>query len=120
MSDAVPNTGAPFTLDQTALGLVKFAQVGLTPNWSTQQPASTWLAFQFNGATMFSVTQGGTLVAQANVAIGGANGPTWSSGAGAPAAVQPRGSLYSRTDGAVGSTLYVSQGGGAWNAVAGV
>lgn len=34
--------------------------------------------------------------------------------------VLPRGSLYLRTDGAVGSTLYVSQGGGTWNAVAGV
>ena len=32
----------------------------------------------------------------------------------------PRGTLYLRTDGGVGSTLYVSQGGGTWNAVAGV
>jgi hypothetical protein len=47
-------------------------------------------------------------------------GPTWTSGAGAPSATQPVGSLYSNTTGAVGATLYVSRGGGTWNAVAGV
>ena len=51
----------------------------------------------------------------------GSGGPTWSTGTGAPIAnTQPIGSLYSRTDGAVGSTLYVSRGGGTWAAVAGV
>lgn len=52
--------------------------------------------------------------------VGGSGGPTWTQGTGAPSATQPKGSLYSRADGAVGSTLYVSQGGGTWNAVAGV
>ena len=47
-------------------------------------------------------------------------GPTIRAGAGAASGTQPKGSLWSRTDGAVGSTLYVSQGGGTWNAVAGV
>ena len=47
-------------------------------------------------------------------------GPTWTSGGAVPAATQPKGSLYTRTGGAVGSTLYVSQGAGTWNAVAGV
>jgi hypothetical protein len=47
-------------------------------------------------------------------------GPTWSGGTGAPASTQPVGSLYSRTDGAVGTTLYVSRGAGTWNPVAGV
>jgi hypothetical protein len=47
-------------------------------------------------------------------------GVNWSAGNGAPGANQPRGSLFSRLDGAVGSTLYVSQGGGTWNPVAGV
>jgi hypothetical protein len=49
-----------------------------------------------------------------------AAGPTWTGGSGVPASTQPKGSLYSRTGGAVGSTLYVSQGGGTWNPVAGV
>jgi hypothetical protein len=51
---------------------------------------------------------------------GGVLGPTWTAGTGAPATTEPLGSLYSRADGAVGSTLYVSRGGGTWAAVAGV
>jgi hypothetical protein len=47
-------------------------------------------------------------------------GPTWTAGTGAPASTQPLGSMWSRTDGSVGTTLYVSRGGGTWNAVAGV
>jgi hypothetical protein len=46
--------------------------------------------------------------------------PSWTHGTGAPTATQPLGSLYSRDDGGVGSTLYVSRGSGTWNAVAGV
>ena len=49
-----------------------------------------------------------------------AGGVTWTAGTGFPTASQPRGSLYSRLDGAVGTTLYVSQSGGAWSSVAGV
>jgi len=41
-------------------------------------------------------------------------------GTGAASGTQPQGSLYLRTGGGVGSTLYVSQGGGTWNAVASV
>lgn len=50
----------------------------------------------------------------------GSAGPTWTSGSGVPVSTQPKGSLYTRTGGGVGSTLYVSQGAGTWNAVAGV
>jgi hypothetical protein len=42
----------------------------------------------------------------------------WISGTGAPTSSQGRGSLYSRTDGGVGSSLYVCQGGTTWAAVA--
>lgn len=49
----------------------------------------------------------------------GPGGPTWTSGTGAPTATAPIGSLYSRTDGTVGATLYV-RGASAWTAVAGV
>jgi hypothetical protein len=48
------------------------------------------------------------------------SGPTIRSGTGAATGTQPKGSVWMRTDGAAGSTLYVSQGGGTWNAVAGV
>lgn len=52
----------------------------------------------------------------------GAGGPRIWAQSGVPPVILalPRGTLYLRTDGAVGSTLYVSQGGGTWNAVAGV
>ena len=50
--------------------------------------------------------------------IMGSGGPTITTGAGVPAATTPRGSIYMRTGGGVGTTLYVSQGGGTWNAVA--
>ena len=54
------------------------------------------------------------------VMVAGAAGPTITSGSAAPASTQPKGSLYCRTGGGVATTLYVSQGGGTWNAVAGV
>ena len=49
-----------------------------------------------------------------------ASGPTIRSGTGAASGTQPKGSVWMRTDGGVGTTMYVSQGGGTWNAVAGV
>lgn len=52
--------------------------------------------------------------------VGNSVGPTINGGAGIPSYTAPIGSLWSRTDGGVGSTLYVSRGGGSWNAVAGV
>lgn len=47
-----------------------------------------------------------------------ANDPSISAGAGAPSAAEPNGSLYVRTDGAVGTTLYIRVSGG-WVAVVG-
>ncbi len=52
--------------------------------------------------------------------IGGAGGPTITAGTGAPTSVQPNSSEYHRTDGTTGSRLYISAGGGTWNAVSGV
>jgi hypothetical protein len=46
------------------------------------------------------------------------SGLDWTSGAAAPTATKPIGSLYSREGGALGATLYVSRGAGAWAAVA--
>lgn len=59
-------------------------------------------------------------VTATTLTVGSTTGPTWTVGAGAPVATQPLGSLYSRTDGGVGTTLYVSQGGGTWNPISGV
>ena len=53
-------------------------------------------------------------------AIGAMGGPTLTTALGAPTSAQPLGSLYVNASGAVGATLYVSRGGGTWNAVAGV
>lgn len=41
-------------------------------------------------------------------------------GRGVPTAILAKGSVYLRLDGGVGSTMYVTQGAGVWNAVAGV
>jgi len=62
----------------------------------------------------------GTVYATGYLGIGGTAGPQWITQTGAPSATLPVGSLCSRTDGAVGSTLYISRGGGTWAAVAGV
>jgi hypothetical protein len=72
------------------------------------------------GAEIAAVGSNGISASQ--LSVGGATfaGPTWTTGSAAPAATAPVGSLYSRVGGAVGATLYVSRGGGTWNAVAGV
>jgi hypothetical protein len=80
-------------------------------------------AVQFsNGSTvdLNIATSGGASWFSGSVGVGGSSGPNWSSGTGAPTYTASRGSMFSRTDGGVGSTLYVSQGSGVWNAVAGV
>lgn len=75
---------------------------------------NAWALHVAGGNSLF----GGTVTATEFLV--GTTGPTWSVGTGAPAGTKPKGSLYSRTDGAVGTTLYVSQGGGTWNPIAGV
>jgi hypothetical protein len=56
-----------------------------------------------------------------SIQVGSSNGPTWTSGAGAPTSVQQVGSLYCNTTGSTGSRLYISTGfDGIWNAVPGV
>jgi hypothetical protein len=53
-------------------------------------------------------------------AAGASNGPCIVSGSGVPSAAFPKGSVYLNLTGGVGTHLYVSNGGGTWNAVAGV
>lgn len=73
-----------------------------------------------NGLSVSStLLAGGMITSYAAIQVG-SSGPTWTTGSAAPAATAPVGSLYSRTGGAVGATLYVSRGSGTWAAVAGV
>jgi hypothetical protein len=67
------------------------------------------------------MANGGVLIDSASEGITlGSSGPTLTSGSGVPSAAQPVGSLYLNTSGSTGSRLYVSAGGGSWNAVSGV
>jgi hypothetical protein len=75
-------------------------------------------AFSVAGTDRFSVSSTAATVT-VPLTINAA-GPTIRSGTGAATGTQPKGSLWLRTDGAAGSTLYVTQGGGTWAAVAGV
>ena len=61
-----------------------------------------------------------TLLIVNNLLLGSITGPTISTGLGVPTANSPRASIFLRTDGGVGSTVYVSQGVGVWNAIGGV
>ena len=51
---------------------------------------------------------------------GGGSGAIVLSGTGAPTANYVASSIFQRTDGAVGSRIYISQGGGSWTPIAGV
>jgi hypothetical protein len=77
---------------------------------NTKMPyaGGTFTGAIYGPSARFDLFQSGTM-----------GGPTWTSGYGAPASTQPLGSLYSRRDGTVGATLYVSRG-GSWLAVVGV
>lgn len=72
--------------------------------------------------TSLSVTMGASVqlvltTASSGIKFGtGAGAPTITSGTGAPAAAEQNGSLYMRTDGAAGTTLYV-RAAGAWSAL---
>lgn len=55
-------------------------------------------------------------VVTARVTLGSGN-PTITFGAGAPAATEPNGSIYMRSDGTTNTRLYVSQGAGTWSPI---
>ena len=118
---------------------IQFETAG-SPRWIVQTDQTTEsgsnTGSEFN---IFAMTDGGSInntpltinrstglvtLAQgavvASVTIGTSAGPIWSTGTGVPSSTEPKGSMFTRTDGGVGTTLYVSQGGGTWNAVSGV
>jgi len=66
-----------------------------------------------------SRSTGAVTIGTGGLALGTA-GQTINGGIGAATGTQPKGSIWMRTDGGVGTTMYVSQGSGIWNAVAGV
>lgn len=87
---------------------------------------NNWLTVSRTGYVPTAITLSATTIAllgavnATSLGTGGSGGPTWTTGSAAPAATAPVGSLYSRTGGAVGATLYVSRGAGTWAPVAGV
>jgi hypothetical protein len=56
----------------------------------------------------------------AKVNMNSSSGPNIQAGTGAATGTQPAGSIWIRTDGSTGSRIYVSAGGGTWNAIANV
>ena len=99
--------------DVLARGLAAARPVAPTP------PAGTVAAYLATDTGVLSVWDG-TQWVSGTYAGGATANPDWTTGAIAPAATKPVGSLYSRVGGAVGATLYVSRGAGVWAAVAGV
>jgi hypothetical protein len=82
---------------------------------------TTWLTVTRTGFVPQAITLTAPSIVHAGVTvISAAGGPTIRAGPGAATGTQPKGSLWLRTDGAAGSTLYVTQGAGTWAAVAGV
>ena len=77
------------------------------------------VSLRTNAIERLSVTDTAVIAVQP-LTIGASAGPTIRAGTGAASGTQPKGSVWLRTDGAAGTTLYVSQGAGTWNAVAGV
>ena len=69
-------------------------------------------------ALLMTVDRNGNAALKGSLSVS-SQATTITSGSGAPSSTAPKGSLYLRTDGALGSTLYVSQN-GSWNAVSGV
>ena len=127
----VAGIGAPaFTTRSNGAKLVLYNAVGASSGdialgvetgfmWTAVRTTAD--GFKWYGGTTQAMLLAGT--GDLTIAGGHALGPsaaTIRSGTGAASGTQPKGSLWMRTDGAVGSTLYVSQGGGTWNAVAGV
>ena len=121
--------GCTVTLNATATGIT-------VTSGGTNYPEFPPPTVRFSGGTVYRklvarVTMTPTQAAlvlnagnttQVDSLIISSGGPRIVQGTGVPPVILtlPRGTFYLRTDGAVGSTVYVSQGGGTWNAIAGV
>lgn len=68
------------------------------------------------GTVNFSLTAGAAAYISPKFQSASFTGPTWTSGAGVPSGTPAIGSMYSRTDGGIGTSLYVYNG-TAWAAI---
>ena len=128
--------GGYFTVNYNASGVIPLGGAQGTFGWNyngnaevdywsvsgiSSQSHIFWQRTSGGAATrLMDISATGQVTAYNGFAPMSPTGPNIRSGTGAASGTQPKGSLWMRTDGAVGSTLYVSQGAGTWNAVAGV
>lgn len=125
---AVTGSGSGLTF-VPLYGVLAVTVSGAGTNYSEFLPPAVSVSGTIYSTPTFRVTMTATQAdlvlnsggnSQVSTLVVNASGPTMRSGTGAASGTQPKGSLWLRTDGGVGTTLYVSQGGGTWNAVAGV
>lgn len=103
-------TYASGTIDISTVNALNSTILGNSSSIGGSNALFNYFNTQVNSVTAFYAPEFGI----------GLTGPSVTGGNGAPSATKPVGSLYLRTDGAVGGHLYVSQGSGSWLAVAGV
>jgi hypothetical protein len=116
--------GAPRLLRYETAGSARFDIIMETAESGGNSGADiSFRTYDDNGNSLgnpITLKRSNATVGISNLAVGTVNGPTIRAGTGAATGTQPKGSIWMRTDGAAGSTLYVTQGGGTWAAVAGV
>jgi len=131
VEDLAGGTATVLTLrnsNATGTTQVQFTSAAATKSATVQLDSGGNMVFRNSnsgGANYFDAASGGTIFRNSSFAtmfkieengavrIGGASGPTWSSGTGDPESVvtAPQGSLFSRTDGGASTTLYVKTSG---------
>lgn len=79
--------------------------------------ADSILIGQLNASGQTRFSAGIEIVSNSSQAQMNANNPTLTSGPGVPTSIQPKGSIYLRTDGNQSNQIYIS-GGGGWASVA--
>lgn len=82
--------------------------------------ASPWSALPSYLGKLFDAAASSNSRTFTQLNLGSSTGPNISSGTGVPGDTQPAGSIRIRTDGTTGARLYISAGGGTWNAISGV
>jgi hypothetical protein len=123
----IPNNNGLYMQDASGTGQIMLSLSPSNVTFIRPGSAPANIALQnYAGTTLLTVDSGGNVVTasvpvtspQFNLSSG--TGANIRSGTGAASGTQPAGSVWLRTDGGTGSRVYVSAGGGTWNAVAGV
>lgn len=88
------------------------ARLHVTGSGSTSSTTAL-LVENSSGTDALTVRDDQLVIVHSKAAIGGASGPTWSSGTGTPEGVVTAniGSIFSRTDGGAGTSFYVKESG---------